>query len=63
MRLARLPGRVQTSIEALVQMCAQDHVAPVSVVLFGSAANGGFAASPANRTGLHERAHRVTVRP
>jgi predicted nucleotidyltransferase len=38
----QLPVRVQTYIEALVQTCAQDHVSLVSVVLFGSAAKGGF---------------------
>jgi predicted nucleotidyltransferase len=39
---ARLPVRVQTYIEALVQTCARDRAALVSVVLFGSAAKGGF---------------------
>src|SRR5436309_14613958 len=39
---APLPVRVQTYIEALVQTCAQDRVPLVSVVLFGSAAKGGF---------------------
>jgi predicted nucleotidyltransferase len=41
---ARLPARVQTYIEALVQTCAQDRAPLVSVVLFGSAAKGGFSA-------------------
>src|SRR5712692_5355511 len=39
---APLPTRVQTYIEALVQTCAQDRIPLVSVVLFGSAAKGGF---------------------
>ena len=39
---ARLPARVQTYIDALVQTCAQDRALLVSVVLFGSAAKGGF---------------------
>ena len=39
---AQLPARVQTYIEALVQTWAQDRVPLVSVVLFGSAAKGGF---------------------
>ena len=39
---AQLPVRVQTYIEALVQTCAQDRAPLVSVVLFGSAAKGGF---------------------
>ena len=39
---APLPVRVQSYIEALVQACAQDQVPLVSVVLFGSAAKGGF---------------------
>ena len=38
----QLPARVQAYIEALVQKCAQDQVSLVSVVLFGSAAKGGF---------------------
>ena len=38
----QLPARVQTYIEALVQTCAQDRSPLVSVVLFGSAAKGGF---------------------
>jgi len=38
----QLPVRVQTYLDALVQTCAQDHAALVSVVLFGSAAKGGF---------------------
>src|SRR6266498_1257705 len=38
----QLPARVQTYIEALVQTCAQDGTSLVSVVLFGSAAKGGF---------------------
>lgn len=40
--VAQLPARVQTYIEALVQTCAQDRTPLVSVVLFGSAAKGGF---------------------
>lgn len=40
----QLPARVQTYLEALVQMCAQDLPLLVSVVLFGSAAKGGFSA-------------------
>ena len=39
---AHLPVRVQTYIEALVRTCAQDLAPLVSVVLFGSAAKGGF---------------------
>ena len=39
---AQLPARVQTYIEALVRTCAQDRAPLVSVVLFGSAAKGGF---------------------
>src|SRR5437870_3687826 len=39
---APLPVRVRTYVEALVQTCAQDRVPLVSVVLFGSAAKGGF---------------------
>jgi predicted nucleotidyltransferase len=38
----KLPARVQTYLEALVQTCAQDGAPLVSVVLFGSAAKGGF---------------------
>ena len=38
----QLPARVQNYIEALIQTCAQDHIPLVSVVLFGSAAKGGF---------------------
>ena len=38
----QLPVRVQTYLDALVQTCAQDHAVLVSVVLFGSAAKGGF---------------------
>jgi len=41
---ARLPARIQTYIEALVQTCSQERALLVSVVLFGSAAKGGFAA-------------------
>src|SRR5262245_29115763 len=41
---AQLPARVRTYIEALVQTCAQDRAPSVSVVLFGSAAKGGFSA-------------------
>jgi predicted nucleotidyltransferase len=41
---AQLPARVQTYIEALVQTCTQDGAPSVSVVLFGSAAKGGFSA-------------------
>jgi hypothetical protein len=40
---AQLPARVQTYIEALVRTCTQDRAPLVSVVLFGSAAKGGFA--------------------
>ena len=40
---ARLPARVQAYIDALVKTCAQDRPLLVSVVLFGSAAKGGFA--------------------
>jgi predicted nucleotidyltransferase len=39
----QLPVRVQSYIEALVQMCAQNRAPLVSVVLFGSAAKAGFA--------------------
>jgi predicted nucleotidyltransferase len=39
---AQLPARVQTYIEALVRTCAEDRIPLVSVVLFGSAAKGGF---------------------
>jgi predicted nucleotidyltransferase len=38
----QLPGRVQTYLEALIQTCARDGAPLVSVVLFGSAAKGGF---------------------
>ena len=38
----QLPAGVQTYIEARVQTCAQNRVSLVSVVLFGSAAKGGF---------------------
>jgi predicted nucleotidyltransferase len=41
---ARLPARVQAYIDALVQTCAQAQAPSVSVVLFGSAAKGGFSA-------------------
>ena len=41
---AQLPVRVQNYIDALVQTCAQNQAPLVSVVLFGSAAKGGFAA-------------------
>ena len=41
---ARLPARIQTYIDALVQTCSQDRALLVSVVLFGSAAKGGFSA-------------------
>ena len=37
-----LPARVRTYLDALVQTCAQDGPVLVSVVLFGSAAKGGF---------------------
>lgn len=37
-----LPARVQTYLDALVQTCAPDRAPLVSVVLFGSAAKGGF---------------------
>jgi predicted nucleotidyltransferase len=39
---AERPLRVQRYIEALVQTCAQTGAPLVSVVLFGSAAKGGF---------------------
>jgi hypothetical protein len=39
---ARLPARVQRYIEALVDTSAQARTAVLSVVLFGSAAKGGF---------------------
>jgi predicted nucleotidyltransferase len=39
---ARLPVRVQTYIDTLVQTCAQHGALLLSVVLFGSAAKGGF---------------------
>jgi predicted nucleotidyltransferase len=38
----QLPARVQTYLDALVQTCAQEGRLLVSVVLFGSAAKGGF---------------------
>jgi predicted nucleotidyltransferase len=38
----QVPARVQTYLDALVQTCAQDGPLLVSVVLFGSAAKGGF---------------------
>jgi len=38
----QLPARVQTYLDALVQTCAPDGPFLVSVVLFGSAAKGGF---------------------
>ena len=39
---SQLPARVQAYIEALVHTCVQDRAQLVSVVLFGSAAKGGF---------------------
>jgi nucleotidyltransferase-like protein len=39
---AQLPAGVRNYIESLLQTCAQDRALFVSVVLFGSAANGGF---------------------
>ena len=39
---AKLPARVQRYIDALVDTSAQARIALVSVVLFGSAARGGF---------------------
>jgi hypothetical protein len=39
---AQLPARVQRYIEALVDTSAQDRTALLSVILFGSAAKGGF---------------------
>ncbi len=39
---AQLPARVQRYIEALVETSAQARTPLVSVVLFGSAAKGGF---------------------
>jgi predicted nucleotidyltransferase len=41
----RLPARVQTYLNALVETCAQGRVSLVSVVLFGSAATDGFTAA------------------
>jgi len=38
----QLPVRVRTYLEALVQSCAKDRAPLVSVILFGSAAKGGF---------------------
>jgi predicted nucleotidyltransferase len=38
----RLPARVQTYIESVVGVCAQDQAPLVSLILFGSAAKGGF---------------------
>src|SRR5437870_5407557 len=38
----QLPAPVQTYLDALVQTCARDRALLVSVVLFGSAAKGGF---------------------
>src|SRR2546425_4417850 len=38
-----LPARVQNYLDALVQLCTQGGWRVVSVVLFGSAAKGGFA--------------------
>lgn len=38
----QLPARVQTYLEALIQTCVRDRPLLVSVILFGSAANGGF---------------------
>ena len=38
----QLPARVQTYIDALVRTCAEDSAPLVSVILFGSAAKGGF---------------------
>jgi len=73
---APLPVRVQAYVEALVQTCAQDRVPLVSVVLFGSAAKGGFladvsdvdlilvvsdAASPAIRRRLAEAVARLEI--
>lgn len=40
--LSAYPVRVRTYIDALVQMCTQDRVSLVSLLLFGSAAKGGF---------------------
>ena len=37
-----LPARVHAYIDALVQTCAEDRASLVSVILFGSAAKGGF---------------------
>ena len=39
---SQLPARVQAYIEALVHTCVQNRTPLVSVVLFGSAAKGGF---------------------
>ena len=41
---SQLPARVQAYIEALVHTCVQNRTPLVSVVLFGSAATGGFSA-------------------
>jgi len=73
---AQLPPRVRSYVEALVQLCAQDQAALVSMVLFGSAAKGGFSrdvsdvdvlivvsddASPAKRRRLGEDIARLEV--
>jgi predicted nucleotidyltransferase len=41
----RLPTRVQTYLNALVETCAEDRVPVLSVLLFGSAAKEDFAAA------------------
>jgi len=40
-----IPPRVQTYLEALVRACVDSGRVLVSVVLFGSAATGGFSAT------------------
>ena len=39
---ARLPARVLSYLDALVQTCAERRTPLVSMMLFGSAAKGGF---------------------
>jgi hypothetical protein len=73
---AQLPARVQRYIEALVDTSAQDRTALLSVILFGSAAKGGFSggvsdvdliivvpddASPGTRDLLREAVIRLEV--
>ena len=49
---SQLPARVQAYIEALVHTCVQDGAPLVSVVLFGSAAKGGFSKAVSDVDGI-----------